>query len=164
MKMKKDIFDNTNPFTVPDGYFDLLQERIMSQIQAEENRTDKKARNIKIKSYHTLIAAAACILLIFTGVTLYMTSNVENSVVAETIVDDEFYQWLYASDRATLMAESLVADLHENFSAYESSYSEEDEEIIQFLERDNINVMAIVHYVDSNPLFSDQNSISGQQY
>jgi hypothetical protein len=40
--MKKDIFENkTCPFTVPEGYFDTLHERVMNRIQAEE-----KAQNM----------------------------------------------------------------------------------------------------------------------
>ena len=161
MNMKKDIFDKTNPFTVPDGYFDSLQERIMNRIQAEKTPEITK-RNIQMRPFRLLIAAAACILLIFIGTTLYMTYTADHPAVAESLVDDDFYQWFYTSDGATLMAESL--DITGNITASENNFSEEDEAIIYFLERDNINVMAIVYSVDNDLFIINQNSISDHQY
>ena len=162
MNMKKDIFDKTNPFTVPDGYFDSFQERIMNRIQAEKTPEITK-RNIQMRPFRLLIAAAACILLIFTGTTLYITYTADHPAVAESLVDDDFYQWFYTSDGATLMAESLDINMPYNILANENNYSEEDEAIIHFLERDNINVMAIVYSVD-NDMLINQNSISDHQY
>jgi len=156
--MKKDIFNKTNPFTVPDGYFDSLQERIMSRIHAGEI-PEVKERSIQMTPFRALVAAAACVLLIFAGATLYMAHADKQSFVAESVVDDEFYQWFFTSDGATLMSESLNPD---NFVADENNFSEEDEAIIQFLERDNINVVAIVYSVD-NDLAINQNSIYDHQ-
>ena len=147
--MKKDIFDKTNPFTVPDGYFDSLQERIMNRVQTEKTPEIKK-RSIQMRPFRLLIAAAACILLIFTGTTLYMAYTADHPVLAESFVDDDFYQWFYSSDRATLMAESL--DITDNIAANDNNFSEEDDAIIDFLERENIHVMAIVYSVDNNLL------------
>jgi hypothetical protein len=150
--MKKDILkNNANPFTVPDGYFDSLQKRIMSRVQAEENRTEaKKGRTVRMNPYRTMVAAAACILFIFTGAVLYMTHTGEQAVVAETAVDEDFYQWFYASDRTALMAESLNINMPEDVTTGEAGYSEEDEAIIRFLECNNINVVAIVHSLDTS--------------
>ena len=141
--MKNDIFDNnSNPFTAPDGYFDTLQERIMSRIQAEENLMKAERRVIRMTPWRTLVAAAACILLIFTVSTLYLTHSNKHQFVAEMKIDDDFYSWLYASEEATWLAESLNIDMPENF---EIDYSEENEAIISFLERDNISVAAILY-------------------
>ena len=142
--MKNDIFDNNNnPFTVPDGYFDTLQERIMSRIQAEDNMMKAGGgRIIRMTPWRTLVAAAACILLIFSVSTLYLTHSNKQQLVAEMVIDEDFYQWLYASEEATWLAESLDFDMPENF---EFDYSEENEAIISFLERDNISVAAILY-------------------
>ena len=152
--MKKDIFDKTNPFTVPNGYFDSLQERIMNRIHAEETPKAKK-RSIQMRPFRVLVAAAACVLLIFAGATLYMVQTDKQSFVTKSIVDDDFYQWFFTSDRATLMSESLNPN---NFVSDENNFSEEDEAIIHFLERDNIHVVAIVYSVD-NDLTINQKSI-----
>jgi len=146
--MKKDIFSNqANPFTVPDGYFDTLQERIMSRIEAEDNLV--RTRNIRILNIRTMIAAAACLLFIFTGATLYMRYSEPQFVIAESIPDEDFYQWLYASDETTLLAESLDIAMPEGFMFGETGFSEEDAVIIAFLERDNISVAAILHSFDN---------------
>jgi len=161
--MKKDIFSSqANPFTVPDGYFDTLQERIMSRIEAEKNAIDKRqpriypliAHHSSYIPYHyrKWIAAAACLLFIFTGATLYMRYSEPQFVLAELVLDDDFYQWLYASDEATLLAESLNIAMSDDFMYHETEYSEEDAAIIAFLERDNISVAAILHSFD-NELF-----------
>jgi len=150
MNMKKDIFGNkTCPLTVPDGYFDTLHERIMDRIQAEESHPVVQGRIIRMPLYRKLIAAAACILFIIAGVTLYLTYPEKQLIVSEFAIDDDFYQWLYASDGATLMAESLNIDMPENFMFNEIGFSEKDEAIIHFLERDNINVAAILYSINN---------------
>jgi len=145
MTMKRDIFENkVNPFTVPEGYFDNLHERIMSRIEAE-NHPKVQGRIIRMPLYRKWIAAAACILFIFAGATLYMTHQEKQLAVAEFAMDDDFYQWLYASDGATFMAESLDIHVPENFITAATGFSEEEEAIIHFLERDNIHVAAILY-------------------
>ena len=142
--MKRDIFENNkHPFTVPDGYFDSFQERIMSRIDAEE------APVRRISPYRTLLAAAACIVFIFLGAYLFNTYVNNSPKIAELFIDDDFYQWFYESDRATAFSESLNIDMPETISAIYTEYSEEDEAIIRFLERENINIVAIVHSIDN---------------
>ena len=155
--MKRDIFENNAcPFTVPEGYFDTLQERIMSQIRAEESPPKVQGRTVRIVLYRKLVAAA-CILFVFAGATLYMTYTKKQSVMAEieTSIDDEFYRWFYAADRVSQIAESLDIMMPDNFMTSETVFSEEDEAIIQFLERDNINVTAILYFAD-NKIYSYQ--------
>ena len=149
--MEKDIFENnSNPFTVPDGYFDSLQERIMNRIQAEESQRKPFARIIKMTPFRTLVAAAACIILIFTGASLFVKyADKQQLVLAQTTVDEDFYQWFYASDMTTLLAESLDITMPESFAEDELYYSEEDEAIIQFLERDNISFSAIIYSMNN---------------
>ena len=160
MNMKKDIFkNNSHPFTVPDGYFDTLHERIMNRIQAEENvKGQTLTRNRSVFAsrssfftlhYRKLIAVAACILFIFAGAALRMTYMEKQLLVAGFAIDDEFYQWLYTSDGATIMAETLDVHIPENIITNETALSEEDEAIIHFFERDNINVAAILYSIDN---------------
>ena len=177
--MKKDIFDNqANPFTVPDGYFDTLQERIMSRIEAEISHSEvaqcsdevaphpkypdrlslspysrTRYNIVRTFNFRTWVAAAACILFIFTGATLYIRYSEPQFMIAESIPDEDFYQWLYASDEATLLAESLDIAMPEDFLFDEDGYSEEDEAIISFLERDHIIVAAIMHTFDNETFF-----------
>jgi len=148
--MIKDILENnTCPFTVPEGYFDTLQDRIMTRIRAEESRT------IRIPFFRKMVAAAACVLFIFAAATMYLTYTGKQSVANEmaSVIDEEFYRWFYASDRVSLIAESLDIVMPDSFMNFETGFSEEDKAIIQFLERDNINVAAILYSID-NDIFS----------
>ena len=148
--MKKDIFDdNSNPFTVPDGYFDTLQGRIMSRIQAEGNRLKSEKRVVRMAPFRWLIAAAACVLLIFTVAALYSTHKDKQSLAAEAAIDEDFFRWLYVSDEYTWLAKSLEMNIPENLSGYETYSSEDHEAIIQFLERDNLSVAAILYSFDN---------------
>ena len=140
--MNRKIFENTNPFTVPEGYFDALQERIMQRIQAEESPPEVQGRTVRMNPYRAMIAAAACVLFIFCGATLYKAHTERQVFVAESTVDDDFYRWCYASDRNTLLVESLNFDTPE-YVLTNKNHVEEDEAIISFLERDNINTLAI---------------------
>ena len=158
MNMKKDIFENnSHPFTVPDRYFDTLHERIMNRIQTEGKQTkgikfnfvESCAVRISGFGFRTLVAAAACILFIFAGAALYITHTGKHSAVAKTFIDEEFYQWFYASDRVSQMAESLDIHIPDNIIINETVLSEEDEAIIHFLERDNINLAAILYSIDN---------------
>ena len=155
MNMKDSIFDNNaNPFTVPGGYFDTLQERIMNRIGAEESSKGQR-RIVRMHPYRwTLVAAAACVLFIFAGTTLYKAYTGKQSFVAETVIDEDFYRWFYASDGATLLAESLDVQIPEYFMMDETEYSEEDEAIIQFFERDYISLVAIVHSLNNELLYT----------
>ena len=153
--MKKDIFaNNAQPFTVPDGYFDTFQERIMNRILTEENAVKRK-NVISITPLRTLVAVAACLLLIFTGAALYMANMDKQRALADLTIDEDFYRWFYVSDGATLLAESLDFITPENIMAdNDTDYYEEDQAIIRFLERDNINVAAIVHSIDNEIFLS----------
>ena len=145
--MNRKIFDHTNPFTVPEGYFDTLQDRIMTRVQTEEKSGFRISRFrfnfVEGFALRTLVAAAACILFIFAGAALYTVFTDRQPITAELAADDEFYQWVYVSDDATLLAESLDIDIPEDFIATPNDYFEENDAIISFLERDNISVVAI---------------------
>ena len=141
--MNKEIFDNkSNPFTVPQGYFDTLQERVMNRIRTEENQMKANSRIIRMTPLRTLLAAAACIALIFMSASMYVLLSDKQSFVSQTVIDDDFYRWLYASDDATWLAEALEMETPDDL---EFEYNEEDEAIIQFLERNNISVAAILY-------------------
>lgn len=151
--MKQVIFENkANPFSVPDGYFDALNERIMNRIQESASQMPvnkiKTGRIINMPLYLKLVAAAACILFIFAGGIMYLTNTSKQPIVATSVIDEDFYQWMYASDLSSQMAESLNIQFPEYFFTDETDFSEEDEAIIQFLERDNIQLAAILYSFD----------------
>jgi len=155
--MKQDILENnSNPFTVPEGYFDTLQKRIMNRIQDEEKHLHEERRIVKMTPLRMLVAAAACILFIFAAAALYTTHSDKQLLVAESeyTFDEEFYHWFYTSDETTLLAESLDIFMLDNLTSIDVDYSEEDEAIIRFLERENINLVAILYSVNNEKIFN----------
>ncbi len=153
--MKNDHFNKENPFRVPEGYFDSLQERIMANIEEEYHPAVKGHRTFRINLYQTLVVAAACLVFIFVTAALYLAYSDRQTVTAEVNIDDDaFYQWFYASDKTTFLAESLNANMPESFDADEEDISEEDEAIIYFLERNNINVIAIANSMDNMAFYN----------
>ncbi|MBR7030301.1 MAG: hypothetical protein IKI06_03570 [Prevotella sp.] len=52
------------PYTVPDGFFDQLEEQVMNEVKAEPAKEKKsgKAKTIRI-AIRTLLAVAACLAL-----------------------------------------------------------------------------------------------------
>jgi len=52
------------PYTLPDGFFDQLEENVMNEVKAEPAKENKsgKAKTIRI-AIRTLLAVAACIAL-----------------------------------------------------------------------------------------------------
>ena len=88
-------FGNRRPFKSPDGYFDNLETRIMSQITAketeanEETQISKKGNTTSFKRLRPLMIAASFIGLIIIGViTMYFFQGNEqlqqNNEIAAT--------------------------------------------------------------------------------
>ena len=149
--MNRKIFDQTNPFTVPEGYFDTLQDRIMDRIREEERLKVKGLGSPNIRFVvRTMLAAAACVLFIFVGAALYTVFTERQTIASKWVVDDDFYRWVYATEGATLLAESLDIDVPDDFMTNENGSPEEDDVIISFLERDNISVAAIAMFMRNN--------------
>ena len=119
-----DIFDNKNiPFTVPDRYFDNLQGRVMSNIRARE--VNKKS--FRLTPLRMWLAVAACVLLLFTvGGALVYTNK--QPVITTTLVNED----------------------HNMHDENINELCDEDQAIIDFLERDNISVAAIIHTLNNS--------------
>jgi len=138
-----DIFNNKNvPFAVPEGYFDSLQTRIMSRVNASKRKT----RVVRMFSnFRALIAAAACILLVYTGALKIHAYKQQD--YTQTLIDEDFYRWMLSSEKAALFIQTLDLDL--NLPSIFPETCEEDQAIISFLERDNISVAAILLSFDN---------------
>jgi len=80
-------------FTVPEGYFAALRERVMNRIGEEESRRKEvQARIVKMSLLRRLVAVAACVLLVFTAATLYVKHAERQHGYAETeTADEDFY-------------------------------------------------------------------------
>ncbi len=143
--MKNDSFNHKNPFAVPEGYFDNLQNKVMERIRKEEGMV-ARTRVVRFKSYRTLVAAAACVLLLFTAGVLWWVNPVQQPAVAEEwyMDDNAFFQLMYTSD-IPLVSEVL----NTSTTIDDNDWTEEQEqEIIHFLERDNMMFIAIANSMD----------------
>jgi len=50
------------PYTVPDGFFDQLEEQVMNEVKAEPAKVKKPMKAVRI-AIRTLLAVAACVAL-----------------------------------------------------------------------------------------------------
>lgn len=128
MNLKK-----TNPFTVPEGYFDHLQDDIMQRIDNKNKQISHKTSYMRM--YIAVVSAAACVAIIVT-LALWPQSPFQQMDMAAANHDEEtLYQLLYMSDRTSLLAETILED--DPVQSFENKDdSAEDEHIIRFLERD----------------------------
>lgn len=132
--MRDNIFNKENPFTVPDGYFDHLEDRIMSGLPNDDRN---KKRIIGLR--HVWIAAAS-VLLLFAAIRFWPDLTAEQNMTESMIDDDTIYQWLYLTDKASLLAISVDADV-------EPLTEMDPQEIIRYLERDN-DIISICSTLD----------------
>ncbi|MDR1864222.1 MAG: hypothetical protein LBR08_01485 [Bacteroidales bacterium] len=141
--MHHEELDKRNPFSVPEGYFDQLQEKVVFRIKKEK----KSVFRIR---YYKYVAAAACILLFSVWGLLFLTDTRQPATVGENADEEELELWMYdVLDKTTLTAALLNIETSEDI--LETCCSEEQEmEIIRFLERENITIAAIVHSLEND--------------
>ncbi len=106
----KERFGQTNPFRVPDGYFDQLTERVMSQLPEREKTAEQvslsaprhKSRLVALRPW--LYAAACMVAVVFMGVAFYFhqvkeeqtlaNANVVNTTNTESQYIDEYSEYV----------------------------------------------------------------------
>lgn len=112
-----DIFDKkqleSNPFKVPEGYFETLNARIMKNVTEQATLTqEKKTVKAKRVSFHPFrwAAACACVLVIGGSALIFMDKqNKEQDVTASV-------QQNYASDDAfNQAADYTMLDNHDMY-------------------------------------------------
>lgn len=96
----------TNPFKVPDGYFESLTERTMSAIktdQEKETHESKTVRRLTVRSLLAMAAAVAAFALVTTVTVRLITGGSDKQQQAE---DNGIYADLAVEDIDTYMIES----------------------------------------------------------
>ena len=89
----KERFGQVNPFRVPDGYFDQLTERVMSQLPEREQTAEHvslsssrpKSRLVALRPW--MYAAACTVAAVFMGVALYFHQTKEDQTLANANVN-----------------------------------------------------------------------------
>ena len=74
----KEKLGNRNPFTVPEGYFDHLADRVMQQLPAERKPAD-------VRSIRPWLYAAACVAILI--VSVLFVSHQSNQPSQQTAVN-----------------------------------------------------------------------------
>lgn len=111
MKLNDEI-RKSNPFKVPDGYFDKLTERTMSAIRNSGDvegavpETGKQARRISLKPFLALAAAIIGFAVITTVVVRIMT---DDRATAEYAAGNDLYAELAAEELDTYMIENELS-------------------------------------------------------
>ena len=86
-------FGKRHPFTVPDGYFDNLAERVMQQIP-----TDAPRKRSLVKTLRPWLYAAACIVLLVGSIVFVSTYRTEESQQLKTANNNNSNEIVVASD------------------------------------------------------------------
>ena len=81
------------PFTVPDGYFDSLADRVMQQIPA----TEPRKRSV-VKTLRPWLYAAACIVLVVASIVFVSTYKTDESHLLKTANNDNSSEMTVAGD------------------------------------------------------------------
>jgi len=96
----------TNPFKVPDGYFESLTERTMSAIktdQEKETHESNPVRRLTVRSLLAMAAAVAAFALVTTVTVRLVTGGSDKQ---QQVEDNGIYAALAVEDIDTYMIES----------------------------------------------------------
>lgn len=108
---------NINPFEVPEGYFDQMEEQIWEKIRREDETKElpKTAPRVRKLPIYSAVAVAACLILFF-GIIFSISKNHSSSksISAESIekVYDGIY-YLYEDETDLLLEEEFETSVYE---------------------------------------------------
>lgn len=122
-----------NPFTVPEGYFEQLEENVVSQVA----RLKKLVLRRKIITYSAAVAAVAVLLISVNGFIFKSETPAENLAQVETTTD------------------KLLAVDNGNLSALSGQYPEVNLDMVGF---DNVDYQILDFYDDEMSDFYDEMS------
>jgi hypothetical protein len=114
------------PYNVPDGFFDKLEENVMSEIKADNIKSAQpkpkaqKARTVKM-TFRILLAAAAAVALFFV-----VTKNMPNG----TTIEDSFTNVELAYNNLSTEDQEFLMEVYEEDEFINDNNEEDyDEEI-----------------------------------
>ena len=120
-KEMQERFGKENPFRVPEGYFDQLTDRVMSQLperdqQAEQiSLSDRRPKSRLVALRPWLYAAACTVAVVVMGLTFYSHDAVEEQPLASTSITNTESQYIDdAADYVMLDNAEIYACLAEN--------------------------------------------------
>lgn len=109
--LERKATENAKVFSVPEGYFDSLQERVMANID-DGSQIPQKAKIVSLIPWKRMrwIAACACVLIVGITATLQIAKN---SDVTES---NDIQATLYHTDAMTDAATYTMMDTQEMYS------------------------------------------------
>lgn len=98
-------FGKQNPFTVPEGYFEMLNQEVMAKV-----RMTKKQKSAKTIWFKAIAACAACVCVAVFVLSSLFNQNVNQDIakaqISDTYVDDAVeYAMLDNGDLYAMMEE-----------------------------------------------------------
>ncbi|MCF8379339.1 MAG: hypothetical protein K9H49_07165 [Bacteroidales bacterium] len=134
------IYSRENSFVVPEGYFDTFSTRLNKRILLEqEAASEKKTFNLKSFLNHKLAVAASLLIIITVS---YFTVNIilnHNKTVSQNYA-------AYIENSIDDFDLALLADFYDEdeFTDQSDFFSEEDQDIIDFLISEDIDIELII--------------------
>jgi hypothetical protein len=129
--------NSENPFKVPPGYFEGLQDRVMDKIRAEEEKPEPISRKLYLRPYISLAASISGLALI-----VYI---ILQSVVGSEMNEYEGYELAVLEQAGITLDESVVAETWSDFENDE--YTEWEEGAMNYLAS---NEFDLFHLLESN--------------
>ncbi len=90
--MNIEEYKNKNRFTVPQGYFDNLHERIMTTIPRDKKQPSKRKKSVMLGRISGWSYAAAITLIFFIGGAIFQANNNTQQATANNEYDNELIE------------------------------------------------------------------------
>ena len=126
-----------NPFNVPVGYFDNLQDRVMENIRKEEAIIEQpNPKKIYLRTYLALVASISGLALI-----VYV---ILQSVLGPQTEESTYYDLAFLDKAGIILDESVVAETYTN--SEEDTYTEWEEGAMTYLSSNEVD---LIHLLES---------------
>ena len=127
-----------NPFRVPPGYFESLQNRVMDSVRSEETvKLGKPIRTIRLRTYLAIAAS-------FAGLAIVTTILLQN-ILHSTSSDNDYYDMALLEKNGILQDEYAMAETYMKEEDDNDFYWEE--EAITYLASNEVD---LAYMLESN--------------
>jgi len=127
-----------NPFKVPAGYFENVQDRVMANIRKEDATVRQlNPQKIYLRPYFALAASISGLALI-----VYV---ILQSVLGSQLVESPSYDLAFLDQAGVILDESVIAETYAN--SEEDAYTDWEEGAMEYLASNEVD---LIHLLESN--------------
>lgn len=138
---KLNVIPDSNPFKVPENYFEEAGRRIISATSGSDRRKEKEGLLRRLKPYFSIAASIAAIIIISLASIRFFVSENRNKKLPEISMEEFTETYLYDIDLLTLEEQVVSGISSEDLPDLNTS------EIIDYLLLMNIDVNEIYEFL-----------------